>query len=563
MLKKNYSFLLALLLCCLGACAGREKGFKSEANAQITFQDLPFAMPSITLPRIPDYLVDITSFGAKGDGQTLNTTAFSDAIESCSRKGGGHVIVPAGLWLTGPILLKSYIDLHLEEGACILFSKNIADYPVVTSQYEGLPTFRRRSPISGVDLENVSITGAGIIDGSGQAWRPVKKEKLTAAQWKNLLNSGGAVAANGKIWYPSQQAMAGEALCKKLQQENVSDPAQYVAAGEFLRPVMISLIRCKKVLFSGPAFQNSPAWNIHPFLCEDVVLRDITVRNPWYAQNGDGVDLESCRRVLLERGHFDVGDDAICVKSGKDAAGRLLGRPCEELVIQECTVYHGHGGFTIGSEMSGGVRNVVVRNCTFIGTDLGLRFKSLRGRGGVVENIFIDNIRMTDIATDAIGFNMFYSNIEPTAESGFSLSSQMVPVSAETPIFRKIYLKNILCRGAQRAVFLQGLPEMPITEIELENVTISAHQGFTAVDAQSVKGIAMSLLTSTPAFTLINAREVSLHQSLPPADEGVAVRIAGSRSASIHISGVGLTQFRHRVELAKEVPSNAVILSDE
>ncbi len=400
-----------------------------------------------------------------------------------------------------------------------------------------------------------------MVDGSGQAWRPVKKMKMTSRQWKELTAGGGVVSSNGTIWYPSRPAMEGEALLEKLQKKNVTDPAAYAACAEYLRPVMVSLVRCKKVLLDGPTFSNSPAWNLHPFLCEDVVIRNLTVRNPWYSQNGDGLDVESCRRVLVEECSFDVGDDAICVKSGKGEQGRRLAQPCEGLVVRNCTVYHGHGGFTIGSEMSGGVRNVLVQDCTFIGTDMGVRFKSTRGRGGVVENIYIENIYMQDIPTDAIGFNLFYSNQEPLADATDAAAfAAEAPVSEETPRFRRIYLKNILCRGAGRAVFLQGLPEMPIEEIELHNCTLSSKAGFFAVDALSLVVDHLSLATTAPMFTLTNCREVILRNTLP-LEKGVALRVRGPRSAQIRLPGIDQKPGSQVVEQSTEVPAGAVLLS--
>ena len=188
------------------------------------------------------------------------------------------------------------------------------------------------------------------------------------------------------------------------------DIVEYEPYRLFLRPVLVGLYNCTNVLLEGVTFQNSPAWNIHLFECEHVNVREVNVRNPWFSQNGDGIDLEACRYAVIEDCTFDVGDDAICMKSGKNEQGRRRGKPLEHVTIRGCTVYHGHGGFVIGSEMSGGVRHVTVENCTFIGTDVGLRFKSLRGRGGVVEHIAIRGVHMKDIAGPAISFNLFYES---------------------------------------------------------------------------------------------------------------------------------------------------------
>jgi DNA sulfur modification protein DndE len=249
---------------------------------------------------------------------------------------------------------------------------------------------------------------------------------------------------------------------------------------------MVRLIGCKKVLLEGVTFQNPPNWTINPVLCEDVSILNVQVRNSPAAQNSDALDLESCRRALVRGCTFDVGDDGICIKSGKDAAGRRIGEPTEDVLIEDCTVYHAHGGFTIGSEMSGGVRNVRVNNCTFIGTDIGLRFKSTRGRGGVVERIFITNVRMTDIPGDAINFNLYYSGNAPLEETAASADGHSPTVTEGTPRFRDIHIENVICRGAQSAIVLQGLPEMPLRGIELKNVQIAAIKGISIVDAEQI-----------------------------------------------------------------------------
>ncbi|MEJ2545109.1 MAG: glycoside hydrolase family 28 protein [Calditrichaceae bacterium] len=430
------------------------------------YDNLPFNMPEIKIPVFPDYEVNIIEFGAVGNGNIINTQAINDAIRQCSQNGGGKVIIPAGIWLTGPIKLQSNVNLYLKEQAFLQFSSNYKDYPLIKSNWEGEDQVRYLSPISGYDLQNIAITGHGIIDGAGEAWRPVKKFKMTDYQWRELVNSGGVVNEDTDIWWPSEAAMHGAELVEKLSNKKDTQIEEYAAAGEYLRPVMINLVDCKNVLLDGPTFQNSPAWNIHPLLCENIIIRNITVRNPWFSQNGDGLDLESSRNIIVYNSDFDVGDDAICIKSGKNEFGRKRNIPTENVIIDGCTVYHGHGGFTVGSEMSGGVHNIAVNNCTFIGTDVGLRFKSTRGRGGIVEDIYISNIYMKDIPTEAIRFNLYYDYSAPIPEDGDERKSPFLdrpsaPINEETPQFRDIKIKNIFCIGAERPLLMVGLPEMP------------------------------------------------------------------------------------------------------
>ncbi|WP_223701476.1 glycoside hydrolase family 28 protein [Sutcliffiella deserti] len=414
---------------------------------------------------------DIRSYGALGNGQKMNTEAFAQAMEACASDGGGRITVPYGVWLTGPIRFKSNVNLHLEDGAIILFSQNIEDYQLILSSFEGVQAVRCQSPLDGEGLENIAITGFGIFDGAGEVWRPVKRFKMTDNQWGKLIHSSGVLDKEQEIWWPSENAWNGSKLVPKLQKKGSMNFSDYENVRHFLRPNLLSFRKSKNILIDGPTFQNSPAWCLHPWQCEHVTIRNITVRNPWFSQNGDGLDLESCSLVKVENCTFDVGDDAICIKSGKNEEGRRLAKPCKDIDIRNCKVYSGHGGFVIGSEMSGGVKNVKISGCTFFGTDTGLRFKSTRGRGGTVENISIDKINMVDIKKEAIVFHMFYEL------SDEDMKGDNVPFSEETPIFRDIHIQNIICNGAETAILLKGLPEKPLQNLTFRNIFIQAIHG--------------------------------------------------------------------------------------
>ncbi|MDF2926692.1 MAG: glycoside hydrolase family 28 [Paenibacillaceae bacterium] len=444
-------------------------------------QTAGWATPEVLLPEIPQQVFQIGHYGAVGDGITDNTAAFHEAIRVCAQAGGGKLIIPAGLWLTGSLKLESKLELHLEAGATLLFSKNFDDYPLIHSTFEGLPAVRCQSPLDGEGLEDVAITGAGVVDGGGEAWRPVKNWKMTQLQWNQLLEKGGAVDSTG-TWWPSEGAMNGAKRLEELLQAGKREPADFEEVRDFLRPNLLSLRRCKRILLDGPTFQNSPAWNLHPWASEHVTLRNLTVRNPWFAQNGDGLDLDSCRYAIVENCMFDVGDDAICMKSGKDKAGRDLGIPSEYITIRGCTVYHGHGGFVVGSEMSGGVRYVEVSDCTFMGTDIGIRFKTARGRGGIVEHILMKDIRMIDIEGEAISFSMFYEGLEGSG----TLSEDTRPVTEETPVFRNITLENIVCTGADAALVIKGLAEMPVEGISIHGYKATAIEGVMCANARGL-----------------------------------------------------------------------------
>ena len=530
------------------------------------YSDLEFDMPEIQIPAFPDYSVNIADFGAVGDGKTKNTKAFADAIRDAAENGGGKVVVSRGIWLTGPIRLRSNINLHVEEGALILFSPDFDDYPLIETSFEGLETYRCISPIYGYGLENIAITGAGVIDGSGDAWRPVKRSKMTKQQWETLVASGGVLNQKGDIWYPTEQALKGVEMSKMNVPEELETKEQHEAIKDFLRPVMVSLVKCKKVLLDGPTFQNSPAWNLHPLMCEELTLRNITVRNPWYSQNGDGVDIESCKNVAVYNSRFDVGDDAICIKSGKNEDGRARGIPTENLIVKNNVVYHGHGGFVVGSEMFGGVKNVHVSNCTFIGTDVGLRFKSTRGRGGIVENIYISNIDMIDIPTEPIRFNLYYGGRSPIPEAEEetsdvdALTAQMPPVTEETPQFRNIYMKNIVCRGAGKAIYMQGLPEMNVDNIHLENIDITADKGVECIDSKNISFTNVQInVKKGPVMNFYNAKNIQVKNFDYDQKSGESVVLINGRlSENIDFEGSGFTEAGNEVALGKEVKKEAV-----
>jgi polygalacturonase len=423
----NSKFLLCAVL--LSACV-------FSVNAQTKAYSWK-NLPEVKQPSFKTDTFSIVKFGAVANGFTLNTRSINEAIISCSSKGGGVVLVPPGYWLTGPITLKSNVNLHLEKNALLQFTRDFNQYQIIAGNYEGKPSARNQSPIMGTDLENVAITGLGTIDGNGDAWRMVGKDKLTESEWKKKVQSGGLVAEDGKIWFPSEKTRKANVEKRSVLLETGKKLSDFEDIKDYLRPNLIVFTNCSKVLLEGLTFQNSPAWNIHPLLCTDLTLRNIVVKNPDYAQNGDGVDVESCKNVLIEGSVFDVGDDAICIKSGKDAEGRKRNVPTENVIIRNNKVYAGHGGFVVGSEMSGGARNIFVSDCSFMGTDKGIRFKTTRGRGGIVEKIYIRNLNMFNIVDEAIFFDMYYWTKAPGADQ----KEEVPKVSVETPQFRDVFLE--------------------------------------------------------------------------------------------------------------------------
>jgi polygalacturonase len=503
-------FILATALIALTVFTSFAKKYQYE----YLYKSLPFEMPKVQVPVFPKYSVSIADFGAIGNGKDLCSEAFAKAIDQLSKKGGGTLNVPVGVWFTGPIVLKSNVNLHLEAGAVILFSPDKSLYPLVETIFEGLATKRCQSPISARNAMNIAITGQGAIDGNGQVWRPLRKGDVSEKMWQRTISTGGAFK-RPDYWMPSVEYLKGDSVADMNVPKGLRTDAEYLAIKDFLRPVMVSFIECKNVMIQGIFVQNSPAWTLHPLMCENVIIDGVTVRNPSYAANGDGIDLESCKNSLIVNSSFDVGDDGICIKSGKDEEGRKRGRACENLIVDNCTVFKGHGGFVVGSEMSGGVKNMKVSNCQFLGTDVGLRFKSKKGRGGVVENIYVENIGMYDIVTEALLFDLYYmgkSAAEMLELGNVNSTKPTMPVKDETtPTFRNIHIKNIRCSNANRAMYFNGLPENPIEGIYVEDAKITAKRGAEIRESKNIEFKNVEIIPySGPAVKMVNYENVRL-----------------------------------------------------
>ena len=400
-MKKCLSLLVAIFLC-LGASA-------------------------IKRPVIPQLSVFLTDFGAAGDGITSNTEAFQKAISALSKQGGGHLIVPEGLYLTGPISLKDCIDLHLERGAIILFSPDKSEF------WDGKSV---KAGITASGRHDVSITGEGIIDGNGGWWRAVKRGKVSDVEWKEYLKKGGTV--DGNLWYP-------------YDLKHYPNIGPDVRSQERMRQHLVRFTSCERVLVSGVTLQNSPKFHLVPRFCKDVTIEGVTVRCPWNAQNGDGIDIMQSQNVLVTRCTVDVGDDGICLKAGAGVKALEEGGPCQNIVIEYNTVYHAHGGFVIGSEFSAGVQDVTVRHNSFIGTDTGLRFKSAPERGGRIVNLRISDIYMADIKDEAVVFQTDYADRPAGYEDNEAAKSE-----AFVPEFQDIVMERIVCRGCAVGVKARG-----------------------------------------------------------------------------------------------------------
>lgn len=407
--------------------------------------------------------IDMRNAGANPSGSKLNTELINTTINKLNANGGGTLFFPAGKYLTGAIRLKSNITIELEAGATLLFSDNFDDYlPFVEMRHEGI-LMKSFSPlIYATDAENITIKGEGKIDGQGKKW------------WNEFYRVILDLKDNGMRDVNKYQPMWDKANdVKALYAETNED---YISSMKrrFFRPPLIQPIRCKNVRIEGITVGNSPFWTINPEFCENVTIDGVTINNP-LSPNTDGINPESCRYVHISNCHISVGDDCITLKSGRDLQGRKLNVPNENITITNCTMLAGHGGVVIGSEMSGGVKKVVISNCVFDGTDRGIRIKSTRGRGGVVEDIQINNIVMRNIKEEAIILDMLYTKMP--AE----------PLSDRTPIFRNINISNLTGSDVMIPIKMRGLEESPITDISFSNINIQAKQKCVFQNCQRVK----------------------------------------------------------------------------
>lgn len=419
-----YRLMLALTVCTVAV-------FSAEANAQQYY--------------------NVLKYGAKNDSSKLATTAIKNAIDAASKAGGGTVYFPAGKYLTGAIHLKSNITIFIDAGAELHFSDNFDDYlPMVKSRYEGVDVTSFSPLFYAYKAENITITGRGIIDGHGKKWWDFVegyKEGQARSKWQYTFDG-----LNKDILLPD-------------------DPRQMKRG--FLRPPFIQPMFCKNVLIEGITIRNSPFWTVNPEFCENVTVHAVTINNP-HSPNTDGINPESCNNVHISNCHISVGDDCITIKSGKDAPGRKMATPAQNYTITNCTMLSGHGGVVIGSEMSGDVKMITISNCVFDGTDRGIRIKTARGRGGVVEDIRVDNIIMKNIRQQAIVLDMQYAKTE------------VEPVSERTPRFRNIHFSNITAQ-ANQAGFINGIEEMPIENITFNNMNFDAKRGFTIREAKNIR----------------------------------------------------------------------------
>jgi hypothetical protein len=499
---------------------------------------------------------DVRDYGAVANDQGKDTDAIRKAIEAATAAGGGTIYFPAGQFLSGPIRLKSNITLHLDAGAVLQFSQDFNDYlPMVKSRWEGTEVTNFSPCIYAYQAENIAIEGRGLIDGQGKAWWDYMRKMRRPA--------GDSAAREPSKW------------SKLFAEANPDSPlkARYEAMGNFLRPPMIQPFECRNVRIEGVSLRNPPFWTVNPVYCENLTVTGISIKNPGDSPNTDGINPDSCRNVHISDCHISVGDDCITIKSGRDADGRRVGKPCENITVTNCTMLDGHGGVVIGSEMSGGVRKVAISNCIFEGTDRGIRIKTTRGRGGAVEDVRVSNVVMSNIKISPFDLNMYYEKVPQE------------PVSERTPVLRNMHFNGVIVKGAPAAGFMLGLAEMPIEDVTFTDIQIDAEKGLSCSEAKNIAFRDMRIDTKQgPALIcenvagleiegfgtlaphedaavmdLKNVSEAFIHGCRAVPGTGTFLRVQGDMSRDILLQGNSLGKAASPFKLDESVPASAVV----
>jgi polygalacturonase len=436
-MKMNYKILSTFILIFVLQNSCGTKSTQTEATDPWSQADAILAR--IVAPIFPDKDFVITDFGAKGDSITDCTEAFAKAIKACNEAGGGRVVVPTGKFSTGPIHLKSNVNLHISKDAKVLFSRDTKKYlPQVYTRFEAVELMNYSPLIYAYEQENIAVTGEGELNGQAndENWW----------LWKGKWGHAGETREK-KEGAPDQRE-ANERL-KKMAEDGVPVKDRIFGEGDYLRPNFIQPYKCKNVLIEGVIIKESPMWIIHPVLCENVTIRKVKVIS--HGPNSDGCDPESCKDVLIEDCLFDTGDDCIAIKSGRDHDGRRVNVPSENSIVRNCVMKDGHGGVVIGSEISGNVRNVFAENCEMSSPNLdrALRIKSNSRRGGIVENVYMRNVTVGAVADAVVRIYMFYAG-----ETGDN-----------HPTVRNIHVKNVTSKKSNYGIYIEAVDDYPVTDM--------------------------------------------------------------------------------------------------
>jgi len=492
-----------------------------EITLETPFADTPLV---INEPLFPDRICSIIDYGAIADGKTMNTQAFKSAIDACSALGGGKVDVPAGVWLSGPIHLTNNIELYIDRDATILFSADPDDYlPVVFSRFEGIEYYNYSPPIYAKDATNVAVTGLGTINGQG------------ALEWWKIM-------AHGSSSIRTLYAMGDNAIPVTERVFGTKEQG--------LRPAFIECIRCHNVLIENIRIVNGPMWTIHPVYSDNVIVRGVDIATD-PGPSTDGVAVDSSSNVLIENSTFRTGDDAIVLKSGRDREGMRLHIPTENVIIRNNIIKEAHGAIAIGSEMSGDVRNVFAHDTTINSVQFGFRIKATKGRGGIVENIWVENMQMRSVSIGAIQITTAY---------GFPFKID----STALPLFRNIHLKNISAEKTRRTITVDGLPELPVSNVSFENITLySTRDGaeLSNTDTISFRNVNLTFKFDDPLFSITNSTSIDIHTTPCPLRTPICLSIVGDTSSNIDISDSGFSTEERKIVIPKSKENDTSLLT--
>jgi polygalacturonase len=491
------ALLLVVVLACAAVGCSSTGGSRSSATSIV-------GQRAIT--------VNVRQLGAKGDGLSDDSPAIRAAIDKVATRGSGTVQFPPGDYLTGPIELASHMTLKLDRGATLRFSTDPQLYPPTLTRWEGTECYNFSPLMHGKDLTDIAIAGEGTIDGQGRDW------------WDMRRNARPAVTR----------------LRKMAQDGTPVEERRFATVQDGLRPTLIEFWQCSNVTVEGVTIQQSPFWTVHPVYCTDVTLRNLTIRGD--GPNTDGIDPDSCQRVRIDNCDIATGDDSIAIKSGRDSDGRRVNRPTTDVQITNCRFAKGHSGVAIGSETSGGVSDVVIRDCTSDGNNVGILVKTMRGRGGVIENITAERITLKNVKRDGVMISMRYNTTQPE------------PVSERTPTVRNVTFRDIKGTSNERAGRFTGLEERAVENVRLENVVIAAKEGFAATwtDRVTFAGVSLKLdkgpaiecadssalivnglalqrpVSASPLIRLADVRGFALRNVPLPEDASVVTRATGT-----------------------------------
>ncbi len=522
--------LVAALLVSMGMNAKNVDSPTIQKEVNERLQNLPFASFQIKVPVFADKVYNIKDFGAVADGITVNTKAINDAITQCSKNGGGTVIIPTGLWISGSITLQNDVNLYVAEGALLEFSGNKDDYELEKTG----SSYKTRALINGRGLKNIAITGKGIINGNGSTWRFVKHEKVPEKLWKKLTKNAD-VTPDGKRTAPKGY-FAAEELQKQLGAAGDTTYASWSKVKTALRPYLLNVTDVENMLIEGVTFMNSPHITLKLDRIFDLTVKNTTVLNENWFQNSDGIDISACERVLIYDCTVNTGDDGICMKSSLGNRGK---RPKDQkylhqnIVIRDCKVFHAHGGFVIGSNTDGGMNNIYVKNCTFNWTETGIRVKSGKGRGGRVQNIFCEDIFMKDISDQAIIFELTYEDKGQVVKNGVN--------NALEPDFDGFIIRNVYCDGAKEAVLLGGTHNLNVRNVTIQNTVIMADAGVNGFRCDNITFDNVTILPKNgAAFDFNKATNIKFVNTPKPTNNKVFLKLKGAETKNISIAPTGI-----------------------